>query len=151
MEGGNVTKWGIFFFFVLFFLFFTFQNHWNFFWVYRNRNFLLGKSISRQEKNQEEWLCPLWKIFLIHPCVCCCQLAGKYMSDYKKTWLKLWGTCSFVKTLLVIPCLFMQYEKILMVWVRITRGWNPSVIRTQTINIVRIAWEQTGGNKFITQ
>ena len=24
--------------------------------------------------------------------------------------------------LLVIPCLFMQYEKILMVWVRITRG-----------------------------
>ena len=29
----------------------------------------------------------------------------------------------------------MQYEKILMVWVRITRGWKPSVIRTQTINI----------------
>ena len=49
--------------------------------------------------------------------------------------------------LLVIPCLFMQYEKILMVWVRITRGWKPSVIRTQTINIVRIAWEQTGGNE----
>ena len=24
--------------------------------------------------------------------------------------------------LLVIPCLLMQYEKILMVWVRITRG-----------------------------
>ena len=45
----------------------------------------------------------------------------------------------------------MQYEKILMVWVRITRGWKPSVIRTQTINIVRIAWEQTGGNEFITQ
>ena len=52
--------------------------------------------------------------------------------------------------LLVIPCLFMEYEKILMVWVRITRGWKSSVIRTQTINIVRIAWEQTGGNEFIT-
>ena len=26
------------------------------------------------------------------------------------------------KILLVIPCLFMQYEKILMVWVRITQG-----------------------------
>ena len=42
-------------------------------------------------------------------------------------------------TLLVIPCLFMQYEKILMVWVRITLGFQPRVIRTQTINIVRIA------------
>ena len=41
--------------------------------------------------------------------------------------------------LLVIPCLFMQYEKILMVWVRITLGFQPRVIRTQTINIVRIA------------
>ena len=42
----------------LFFFFFTFQNHWNLFWVYQNGNFLPGKSVSRQEKNQEKWLCP---------------------------------------------------------------------------------------------
>ena len=30
-------------------------------------------------------------------------------------------------------------------------GRRPSVIRTQKINIFRIAWEQTGGNEFITQ
>ena len=64
---------------------------------------------------------------------------------------ELYPTLRMDVMLLVIPCLFMQYEKILMVWVRITRGWKPSEIRTQTINIVRIAWEQTGGNKFITQ
>ena len=38
----------------------------------------------------------------------------------------------------------MQYEKILMVWVCITRGFQSRVIQTQTINIVRIVWEQTG-------
>ena len=33
-----------------------------------NENFLPGKSISRQEKNHDKWLCPLCKIFLLHPC-----------------------------------------------------------------------------------
>ena len=31
--------------------------------------FLLGKSISRREKNKEKWLCPLWKIFLFRHCM----------------------------------------------------------------------------------
>ena len=54
------------FLFLFCFVFFTFQNQcWNLFWVYQNRNFLPGKSISRWEKNQEKWLCPLWKIFLL--------------------------------------------------------------------------------------
>ena len=82
-------------------------------------------------------------------CCLCLYLASNWHQGSK--------VCPFLlhhlgrMTLLVIPCLFMQYEEILMVWVRITRGWKPSVIRTQTINIVRIAWEQTGGNEFITQ
>ena len=60
--------WGWFFFlfcFVCLFVFFTFQNHSNLFWVYQNGNFLPGKSISCQEKNQEKWLCPIRKIFLL--------------------------------------------------------------------------------------
>ena len=79
-----------------------------------------------------------------------------YMIRYDMIWYEIWYDEIWYDIwwdmiLLVIPCLFMQYEKILMVWVCITRGWKPSVIRTQTINIVRIAWEQTGGNEFITQ
>ena len=35
------------------------ENDWDLFWVYQNWNFLPGKSISRREKNQETWLCPL--------------------------------------------------------------------------------------------
>ena len=39
MEGGKCTKWGEdlfspFFFYYFFFLLFTFQHHWNLFWVY---------------------------------------------------------------------------------------------------------------------
>ena len=37
-----------------FFLLFTFQNDKNLFWVYQNGNFLSGRSISRQEKDQEK-------------------------------------------------------------------------------------------------
>ena len=68
MEVGKVIKksWGPFFFF---FLPFTFENDGNLFWVYQNGNFLPGKSISRREKNQEKWLCPLRKICLLRPCL----------------------------------------------------------------------------------
>ena len=55
------------FFFFFFFLLFTFQNDENLFWGYQNGNFLPGKSISHREKNQEKWLCPLRKIFLLRP------------------------------------------------------------------------------------
>ena len=87
------------------------------------------------------------------------RLANKMLTlQYLYLRLHLWSVGSVdrpkmqgISILLVIPCLFMQYEKILMVWVRITLGFQPRVIRTQTINIVRIAWEQTGGNEFITQ
>ena len=44
--------------FFLLFLHLIFQNHWNLFWVFQNKNFLLGKSVSHWEKNQEKWLCP---------------------------------------------------------------------------------------------
>ena len=66
----NVRKRGedLFFFFFFFFLLFTFENDENLFWVYQNGNFLPGKSISRREKNQEKWLCPLRKICLLRPC-----------------------------------------------------------------------------------
>ena len=68
MEAGKRQKkrWGPFF--CLFFLLFTFENDENLFWVYQNGNFLPGKSISRREKNQEKWLCPLRKICLLRPC-----------------------------------------------------------------------------------
>ena len=39
-----------------------------------------------------------------------------------------------------ISCLFIQYEKILMVWVCITWNRRPNVIRTQTIHIFRTSW-----------
>ena len=67
MEAGKRCKkrWGPFFFF--FFLLFTFENDENLFWVYQKGNFLPGKRISRREKNQEKWLCPLRKICLLRP------------------------------------------------------------------------------------
>ena len=70
MEGGKLQNEERFLFLFLFFFFslFTFQNEWNLFLVYQNGNFLPGKSISRREKNQEKWLCPLRKIFLLRPC-----------------------------------------------------------------------------------
>ena len=88
-------------------------------------------------------------------CACCIYLRWDEMIWYDMIWYDndmIWYDMIGYDTIfLVIPCFFMQYEKILMVWVRITLGFQPRVIRTQTINIVRIAWEQTGGNKFITQ
>ena len=59
-------RWGPFFFFFFFFflLFKTTE-----IWVYQNRNFLPGKSISRGEKNQEKLLCPLRRICLLRPCL----------------------------------------------------------------------------------
>ena len=45
-----------------------FSNDSNLFWVYQIGNFLPGKSISRRETNQEKWLCPLRKNFLLRPC-----------------------------------------------------------------------------------
>ena len=45
------------------------QNEERTFFFYQDGNFLPGKSISRRGKNQEKWLCPLWKIFLLHPCL----------------------------------------------------------------------------------
>ena len=41
---------GFFFSFLFTFNLFTFQNHWNLFWVYQNGNFVPGKRILRQEK-----------------------------------------------------------------------------------------------------
>ena len=48
--------------------YFLFASHFSkFVFVYQNGNFLLGKSILRREKNQEKWLGPLKKIFLLCP------------------------------------------------------------------------------------
>ena len=67
MEGEKVTKmrWELFLF-SFFFLLLTFQNPQNLFWVYQNGNFLQGKSISCWKKIRKI-LCPLRKIFLLHP------------------------------------------------------------------------------------
>ena len=57
MLGGNVTKWGEdLFCLCFFFFFFFFFNDWNLSCVNQNGNFLPGKSISRQGKNQEKLL-----------------------------------------------------------------------------------------------
>ena len=37
---------------------------------------LLGKIIFHTGKNQENWLCPLWKSFLLHPCISHCAHTG---------------------------------------------------------------------------
>ena len=55
------------FVFVFVFCFSLFKTDWNLFWVNQNGNYLLGKSISRQGKNQEKLICPLKKIFLLRP------------------------------------------------------------------------------------
>ena len=39
------------------------ENHWNLLWVYQNGNFLPGKGISHQEKNQEKWFAPAEKYY----------------------------------------------------------------------------------------
>ena len=52
---------------LFFFLLFTFENDENLFWSTKMGFFLPGKSISRREKNQEKWLCPLRKICLLRP------------------------------------------------------------------------------------
>ena len=58
LEVGKAIKRGedlfLSFFFFFFFLLFTFENDGNLFWVYQNRNFRPGKSISRRKKNQEK-------------------------------------------------------------------------------------------------
>ena len=50
---------------LFFFLLITFENHWNLFCVHQNEEFSTGKKHFMQGKNQEKWLCPLWKIFLL--------------------------------------------------------------------------------------
>ena len=70
---GKVWKWAEDFFFIcfcflfvwFFFLLVTFWNHWNLFGVYQNGQFSWEKSYFMLGKNQETWLCPLWKIFLL--------------------------------------------------------------------------------------
>ena len=57
------TQWGEDLFFL--FIFFTFQNHWNLFWVYQNGNFLPGKSISHRGKSGKMTLTPLKNIPLM--------------------------------------------------------------------------------------
>ena len=68
----KLPKWGedhlffvvcLFLFLFLFclfvcFLLFTFQNHWNLFWVYQNGTFLPGKSISRGNKIRKNDFAP---------------------------------------------------------------------------------------------
>ena len=81
-------------------------------------------------------------------------ICSVYLSSCWSSWSvpsKVLQLAVTTVVLLVIPCLFMKYKKILMVWVHITLRFQPRVIRTQTINIVCTAWEQTGGNEFITQ
>ena len=84
-----------FFFFFFFFLLFTFENDENLFWVYQIGNFLPGKSISRREKNQEKWLCPLRKICLLRPCQRSNYRSKRFTflgsAPTQKFWLWVWG------------------------------------------------------------
>ena len=64
-EGKLQNEERTFFFFRLF----TFQNHWNLFWVYEMEKwkFSSGKRHFTPGKNQEKLICPLRKIFLLRP------------------------------------------------------------------------------------
>ena len=96
MQAGKRQKkrWGPFFFF--FFCFSLLKTDENLFWVYQNGNFLPGKSISRREKNQEKWLCPLRKICLLRPCLWARVvkiIRAGFMN--RRLWVQaqLWSTC----------------------------------------------------------
>ena len=73
MKVGKVIKRGegedLFFFFFFFFCFSLLKTTEICFGSTRNGKFSTGKSISRREKNQERWLCPLRKICLLRPCL----------------------------------------------------------------------------------
>ena len=53
-----------------FFSLVTFWNHWKFFALGSTKmgNFYQEKAYFTPGKNQEKWLCPLWKIFLLRHC-----------------------------------------------------------------------------------
>ena len=48
-------------------------NHWILFGVYQNGHFYQEKSHFKLGHNWENWLCPLWKIFLLRQCFCPAQ------------------------------------------------------------------------------
>ena len=63
MEGGKCTKRrGEDFFSSSSFFLFTFQNHWNLFWVYQSGNFYREKAYLTSRKNPEKWLLSLKNI-----------------------------------------------------------------------------------------
>ena len=90
LEGAKVTKWGedFFFFFFFFFCFslFTFQSHWNLFWVYQNGKFLPGKGIWRREKIQEKWLCPPLKYYPLMPLTSTSNTCWDFCFKHKFLW-----------------------------------------------------------------
>ena len=53
---------------LFFFCFSLFGIHWNFFGVYKIGNFYREKANITLGKNQEKWLSPPAKIFLLRPC-----------------------------------------------------------------------------------
>ena len=63
--GGKVTQWGEDFFF--FFFFSLFKTSEICFGSTRMETFYRDKAFHARGKNQEKWLCPLWKIFLLRP------------------------------------------------------------------------------------
>ena len=81
-------------------LFFFFFSKWlKFVLSLPKWKFSTKKSISRREKNQEKWLCPLRKIFLLRPC----QLPSPLMCLRKEMFLFV---CLFVFFLI---WLFLSY------------------------------------------
>ena len=126
MEGGKVTKWGEAFFFFFFFLPFTFQNHWNLFWVYQNWNFLPGKSISHREKNLEKWLCPLRKMFLLHPCWCGCLPPGN-ICFYP--YFKIIGAKKYLNLhVSTISSQFLSWQLPVVLWLILIGRWYINIV-----------------------
>ena len=59
-----------YFYFILFYFFFCFsllKTNEIYFGVYQNGNFLPEKKHFKSEKNQEKWICPLWKNIPLTP------------------------------------------------------------------------------------
>ena len=109
VENWKVRKWGEGLFF---FLLFTFQNHWNVFWVNQNGNFLPGKSISGQgKKSGKMTLYPL-KTFLWRPCRGCSIIHCK-TPERTGAWFKIYHQLPSAE---MAPYVAHIFSKCIKIW-----------------------------------
>ena len=125
------------------------------FWVYQKGNFLSGKSISCREKNQEKWLCPLWKIFLLHPSTKPILIQYKEVKtcratpnpDFPQTWTKVenqksgWDNTGECVQSRRPPVTLNEHERLKLFWLI----WNKDVL--VIFQISKLIWNSLHPHK----